>query len=162
MNHKSPYVYCMCIPDIEPREIDRYTGRKEAIIESSLSPWSIYEFRVAAGNELGYGIPSAPSPQYNTPPDRPYRAPFKIGGGGGKIGDLTIAWEVRAIDSFLKHVFLLISLILIYCMELGMNQFVTLFCTCSHCHQRIRMDQVSTIRYFGVVRNMTQNSSLFF
>jgi len=37
-----------------------------------------------------------------------------------------------------------------------------LFCIFSHCHQRIRMDQESTIRYFGVVRNMTQNSSLFF
>ncbi|XP_069694656.1 contactin [Periplaneta americana] len=77
----------------EAREIDRYTGRKEAVIESSLSPWSIYEFRVTAGNDLGYGVPSAPSPQYNTPPDRPYRAPARIGGGGGKIGDLTITWE---------------------------------------------------------------------
>lgn len=98
------FVYSTYISDIEPREIDRYTGRKEAVIESSLSPWSIYEFRVAAGNELGYGVASAPSPQYNTPPDRPYRAPFKIGGGGGKIGDLTITWEVRGIDSVLKHV----------------------------------------------------------
>lgn len=156
------YVYFTYISDIETREIDRYTGRKEAVIESSLSPWSIYEFRVSAGNELGYGVPSAPSPQYNTPPDRPYRAPFKIGGGGGKIGDLTINWEVRGSDSVLKCVmFMFISLILIYCMELGMYQVVSLFCTCSQCHQRIRVDQESTIRYFGVVRNTTQNSRPF-
>lgn len=44
---------------------------------------------------MGYGVPSSPSPQYNTPPDRPYIAPHRIGGGGGKIGDLTINWEVR-------------------------------------------------------------------
>lgn len=57
-------------------------------------PWSTYEFRVAAANVLGYGIYSSPSPQYNTPPDKPHRAPVNIGGGGGKIGDLTIAWQV--------------------------------------------------------------------
>ena len=71
------------------------------MIESSLSPWSSYEFRVIAGNELGYGVPSAPSPQYNTPQDRPYKAPEKISGGGGKIGDLTINWEVSILLLFL-------------------------------------------------------------
>lgn len=96
------YFYVIYVLDIEAREIDRYTGRKEAVIESSLSPWSIYEFRVTAGNELGYGVPSAPSPQYNTPPDRPYRAPAKVGGGGGKIGDLTIVWEVRGMNSVIE------------------------------------------------------------
>lgn len=74
------------------REIDRYTGRKEANIENALVPWSVYEFRVSATNELGTGVPSAPSPQHATPPDRPYKAPSNIGGGGGKIGDLTITW----------------------------------------------------------------------
>ena len=156
------YVYFTHISDIEPREIDRYTGRKEAVIESSLSPWSIYEFRVASGNELGYGVPSAPSPQYNTPPDRPYRAPFKIGGGGGKIGDLTITWEVRVIiDSVLKHVVSVYFFNFDIPHGIGNVSSCHLFCTFSHCHQQIRMDQESTIRYFGVVRNMTQNSSLF-
>lgn len=74
------------------RENDRYTGRKEAIIENVLTPWATYEFRVAAWNELGLGMPSAPSPRYSTPPDRPYVPPHNIGGGGGKIGDLTITW----------------------------------------------------------------------
>jgi hypothetical protein len=106
------YLYVNHVLDVEAREIDRYTGRKEAVIESSLSPWSIYEFRVTAGNELGYGIPSAPSPQYNTAPDRPYRAPPKIGGGGGKIGDLTITWEVRDIVTY-NVLFIIYFMILI-------------------------------------------------
>ncbi|XP_026687837.1 contactin-like, partial [Diaphorina citri] len=75
------------------KEVDRYTGRKEASIENVLVPWSTYEFKVIAGNELGYGEPSSPSPQYNTPADKPYQAPSRIGGGGGKIGDLSISWE---------------------------------------------------------------------
>lgn len=58
-----------------------------------LIPWSTYEFRVAATNDLGTGVFSAPSPQHSTPPDRPYRAPMNVGGGGGKIGDLTITWD---------------------------------------------------------------------
>ncbi|XP_046406914.1 contactin isoform X2 [Ischnura elegans] len=74
-------------------EVGRYNGRKEAFVREVLSPWSIYEFSVMAGNELGYGIASAPSPQYNTPTDHPYRAPANVGGGGGKIGDLTITWQ---------------------------------------------------------------------
>lgn len=73
-------------------EIDRYTGRKEATIDNVLIPWSVYEFRVSATNELGTGVPSAPSPQHATLTDKPYRAPANIGGGGGKIGDLTITW----------------------------------------------------------------------
>lgn len=73
-------------------EVDRYTGRKEANIDNILTPWSIYEFRVNAWNELGMGFPSAPSPRHSTPPDRPYVPPSDINGGGGKIGDLTITW----------------------------------------------------------------------
>lgn len=73
-------------------EIDRYTGQKEATIENILSPWSTYEFRVSAWNSLGMGPPSAPSPRHSTSPDKPFIAPYNIGGGGGKIGDLTITW----------------------------------------------------------------------
>lgn len=71
--------------------ISRYTGRKEAEI-GGLTPWSAYEFAVCAVNDLGIGVPSAPSPQFSTQTDRPYRAPRQVGGGGGKIGDLTIRW----------------------------------------------------------------------
>ncbi|KAL0268356.1 UNVERIFIED_CONTAM: hypothetical protein PYX00_010329 [Menopon gallinae] len=77
---------------IEARVIDRYTGRKEAVVEGVLSPWSIYEFRVAALNGLGLGPFSAPSPQYSTQTSSPHKAPANVGGGGGKIGDLTISW----------------------------------------------------------------------
>jgi hypothetical protein len=75
------------------REIDRYTGQKEAVIENILTPWSSYEFRIAAWNAWGMGPPSAPSPRHSTPPDKPYITPYNIGGGGGKIGDLTITWS---------------------------------------------------------------------
>lgn len=74
-------------------EIDRYIGQKEAVIENILTPWSVYEFRVAAWNTWGIGPPSTPSPRHSTPPDKPYIAPYNIGGGGGKIGDLTINWS---------------------------------------------------------------------
>lgn len=58
-----------------------------------MSPYSTYEFRVSAFNEFGYGLPSSGSPTYSTPSDKPYKAPSNIGGGGGKIGDLTITWD---------------------------------------------------------------------
>lgn len=77
---------------VQATEIDRYAGRKEAIVENILTPWSTYEFRVNAWNELGMGPVSAPSPQHLTPPNRPFIPPDNINGGGGKIGDLTITW----------------------------------------------------------------------
>lgn len=73
-------------------EVDRYNGRKRAIINAQLLPWSVYEFRVQAVNLLGIGMPSAPSPQFSTLPDKPNTTPANLGGGGGKIGDLTITW----------------------------------------------------------------------
>ncbi|XP_072402624.1 contactin [Diabrotica undecimpunctata] len=78
---------------IRATEIDRYTGRKEITIDNILTPWCVYEFRVAAWNSLGMGEPSQHSPRHATPPDVPYIFPRNIGGGGGKIGDLTIRWE---------------------------------------------------------------------
>ncbi|XP_045481618.1 contactin isoform X1 [Harmonia axyridis] len=79
--------------NVHAEEVERYTGRKEANIENVLTPWSVYEFRVAAWNSIGMGIPSAPSPKHATPPDRPYIYPQNIAGGGGKKGDLTITWK---------------------------------------------------------------------
>lgn len=81
------------------REIDRNTGRRQLQLEDGvLAPWSTYEFRVAAWNELGLGAYSAQSPRHATPPDRPWLPPSNIGGGGGKIGDLTITWTPLRLD----------------------------------------------------------------
>ncbi|XP_055522931.1 contactin [Wyeomyia smithii] len=73
-------------------EVDRYNGRRRATV-SNLTPGCGYEFSVVAVNDLGASIPSLPSPVYNTQKDRPYIAPRNVGGGGGKIGDLTITWD---------------------------------------------------------------------
>lgn len=78
--------------NVMAHEVDRYTGRQQAVV-NNLTPWSSYEFSVAAVNDLGIGTPSDPSPIYSTHEDRPYIAPRNVGGGGGKIGDLTITWD---------------------------------------------------------------------
>ena len=78
--------------NITAKDVDRLTSRKEAQLINAVSPYSTYEFRIAAANTLGYGPFSIPSPQYNTRPDRIYLPPTNIGGGGGKTGDLTITW----------------------------------------------------------------------
>ena len=37
---------------------DKFTGRRVAVVRDVLSPWSSYEFRVSAINDLGLGPPS--------------------------------------------------------------------------------------------------------
>ena len=59
-------------------------GRRQLVLRNRLSPYAAYQFRVAAYNELGMGAYSDASPQYNTLPDRPTRAPDNIRGGGGR------------------------------------------------------------------------------
>ncbi|XP_076173707.1 contactin-like [Ptiloglossa arizonensis] len=81
------------IENITAIEVDRYNGRKEAYLENVLNPYTTYAFCVSAFNELGYSLPSSPSPQYSTPSDIPTKVPSNISGGGGKIGDLTITWN---------------------------------------------------------------------
>ncbi|XP_057342220.1 contactin [Microplitis mediator] len=83
----------MIVENITAIEIDRYTERKQAELENVLNPFTTYEFRVSAANEFGYGPYSLPSPKYSTPPAKPQRAPARVGGGGGKVGELTITWE---------------------------------------------------------------------
>lgn len=76
--------------------VDPITGRRSVFLNNLLSPWSTYEFRVSAMNELGTGIPSEPSPQYNTEKGVPFKVPMNVGGGGGKAGTLTITWDPLA------------------------------------------------------------------
>ncbi|XP_046353215.1 contactin-like [Haliotis rufescens] len=52
-----------------------------------------YQFRVRAMNRYGLGLPSVPTTTIQIPSDKPAKAPEKVGGGGGKVGDLTITWE---------------------------------------------------------------------
>lgn len=85
----------LTVANINTRKIDLYTERKEVTLEDVVTPWASYEFRLYAVNELGTSPPSDPSPQHNIPPDRPYKYPSHVSGGGGKIGDLTITWRVR-------------------------------------------------------------------
>ncbi|RWS28663.1 contactin-like protein [Leptotrombidium deliense] len=74
-------------------QVDSLTNRRKAQIKDVLSPWSTYEFRVSAINELGVSMPSSPSPQYNTDKSHPFKAPSNVGGGGGKAGTLTVTWD---------------------------------------------------------------------
>jgi hypothetical protein len=91
------FIVEFCITDVTANRYFLHKDRREFEVKEILAPWSVYEFRVAAGNILGLGIPSAASPYFNTQPDKPYIAPRNIGGGGGKIGDLTITWKVSCL-----------------------------------------------------------------
>lgn len=64
------------------------------LFSSGLTPWASYEFRVAAVNDLGEGKLSLSSPVYSTDIDKVFEAPKNVGGGGGKIGDLNIKWDL--------------------------------------------------------------------
>lgn len=77
---------------VQALDFDRATGRKRVEVHG-LTPWSGYEFSVRAANDLGLGVSSLPSPLFSTLSDKPYRPPRNLGGGGGKIGDLTITWD---------------------------------------------------------------------
>ena len=86
-------------------KIDR---RKSFYLYRKLSPYSRYEFRVAAYNKYSDpcfigrcrgtepwlpGVFSDPSPTYTTLADKPMRSVTGVEGGGGKTGDLVISWD---------------------------------------------------------------------
>jgi hypothetical protein len=93
-NHNSTWIPIANITDYYNQYVtSRESGRKITQLKEVLSPWSSYEFRVSAINDLGLGPPSDPSPQYNTDKAVPFKAPANVGGGGGKAGTLTITWD---------------------------------------------------------------------
>ncbi|XP_064632157.1 contactin-like isoform X2 [Lineus longissimus] len=60
---------------------------------TGLLAYNSYMFRVIAYNTYGSGDPSHPSSIYTTRPDKPFVIPRNLGGGGGKVGTLTITWD---------------------------------------------------------------------
>jgi hypothetical protein len=139
-------IFISYVSDIVTKEVDRYNGRKEAFLENVLQPWSKYEFKMVAGNSIGFGEVSLPSPQVNTPADRPYKAPTNITGGGGKIGDLTIVWKVCFYHDFL------------YYFSKPTNLTALIFSNYLH---KIKMDQMFIIVFTGDVWIMIQSFSLY-
>ncbi|XP_048236575.1 contactin-like [Haliotis rufescens] len=60
---------------------------------ASLRPGTAYRFRVLAANMFGHGDPSIHSSMYRLPSAAPVVPPLEVGGGGGRVGTLTITWE---------------------------------------------------------------------
>lgn len=93
-NHDNRWQVILNSSEYENRfETIRENGRKLVYLNNILSPWSTYQFRVAAINEIGMGPYSEPSPSYNTDKSVPFKAPSNVNGGGGKVGTLMIMWD---------------------------------------------------------------------
>lgn len=75
-------------------------SRKSFQLNNVLLPFSTYEFRVAATNELGEGPWSAPSPKYRTEMSVPVKPVTNLRGGGGKAGTLLIRWDPVPMDAW--------------------------------------------------------------
>ncbi|XP_060571800.1 contactin-3-like [Ruditapes philippinarum] len=72
---------------------------QRAIIVQQLIPNTSYRFRVRAINMFGRGQEaSSPSPFIKIEQTAPVIAPRNVSGGGGKVGTLTITWEILDIS----------------------------------------------------------------
>jgi hypothetical protein len=60
---------------------------------TGLRPFSEYQVRIRAENELGTSDPSDASERFTTLPVKPDLAPLQVGGGGGKAGTLVTTWQ---------------------------------------------------------------------
>lgn len=90
-----------------------FTGRRRdtdivTTVVENLSPWNTYQCRVKAVNVLGESPASVPSASFFTLMAKPIVPPKNVSGGGGKIGDLKITWEVASYNYFAIHKMLLI------------------------------------------------------
>ncbi|KAL8572121.1 hypothetical protein ACOMHN_052918 [Nucella lapillus] len=77
------------LPGRIPTELD---GEKKRADINDLSPGNGYRFRVIAYNQYGASHPSVPTSWIYMPSAPPKVAPTGVRGGGGSVGDLTIAW----------------------------------------------------------------------
>ncbi|XP_076455738.1 contactin-3-like [Babylonia areolata] len=77
------------LPGRIPTEPDNQ--KKRAHIRG-LSPGNSFRFRVIAHNQFGASVPSVPSSWIYMPSAPPTKVPTGVRGGGGSVGDLTIAW----------------------------------------------------------------------
>lgn len=75
-------------------------SRKSYLLAGVLLPWSIYEFRVSAGNEFGQGPASEPSPKYRTEMAAPRYPVTNVRGGGGKAGGLLVRWDPLPVSAW--------------------------------------------------------------
>nr|WBU98469.1 C-lectin 11 [Lineus ruber] len=78
-------------------ELLQVKGRIKTTVTGLLA-YNKYNFRVFAYNTYGYGKPSQPSSFYTTRSDKPFVIPRNVGGGGGKVGTLTITWDPLPIN----------------------------------------------------------------
>ncbi|XP_067685752.1 contactin-like [Haliotis asinina] len=81
-----------------PETVDEDNPDKRMTKLSSLRPGTGYRFRVLAANMFGHGDPSLPSSMYHLPSAAPVVAPMEVGGGGGKVGTLTITWQPLSLE----------------------------------------------------------------
>jgi hypothetical protein len=65
---------------------------------TGLSAYTDYRFRILATNMYGWGELSEVSSPCVTQPDIPTIAPARLGGGGGKLGDLRVVWDPLPMD----------------------------------------------------------------
>ncbi|CAF0946530.1 unnamed protein product [Adineta steineri] len=65
---------------------------------TGLSAFTDYRFRILGTNMYGSGELSEISSPCVTQPDIPGMAPARLGGGGGKIGDLRVVWDPLPMD----------------------------------------------------------------
>ncbi|XP_046576744.1 contactin-like [Haliotis rubra] len=81
-----------------PETVDEDNPDKRTTKLSSLRPGTGYRFRVLAANMFGHGDPSMASSMYHLPSAAPVVVPMEVGGGGGKVGTLTITWQPLSLE----------------------------------------------------------------
>ncbi|XP_072026167.1 contactin-4-like [Amphiura filiformis] len=81
-------------------ERDTIPATVQEVRLNGVSPWSTYEFRVTAMNDLGYGQPSEPSEPVTTPQKSPTKAPENVRGCCGGVGNLKIEWDALHMEDW--------------------------------------------------------------